>query len=94
MKAHALIPARLRERYHNRVQQLRKAGYVVPSGQAEAPAGDTIEVVRVVDGRGWGQEGGLLVRASTQFVEAYRLAQDSAAIELLPAQRLFRPDGR
>ena len=55
--------------------------------------GDTVEVVRIVDGRGKGQSGGLFVRATARFAEAYRLAQDSRAWELLPSSRLFLPDG-
>ena len=64
-----------------------------PARIAGLPAGDTVEVVRIVDGRGKGQSGGLFVRATARFAEAYRLAQDSRAWELLPSSRLFLPDG-
>ena len=80
-------------RYSRRVEALRAAGLVVLPGQTEAPAGDTVEIVRIVDGRGGNRTGGLVVRASARFVEAYRLAQDSRAFQLLPANKLFLPDG-
>ena len=51
-----------------------------------------MEVVQVVDGRGKGRTGGIIVRATARFVEAYRLGQDSKAWELLPSSRLFLPD--
>ena len=38
--------------------------------------------------RGKGRVGGIVVRATDRFVEAYRLAQDSKAWELLPSSRL------
>ena len=83
----------LQRRYNRRVEALRAAGLVVLPGQTEAPAGDTVEIVRIVDGRGGNRTGGLVVRASARFVEAYRLAQDSRAFELLPSSKLFLPDG-
>ena len=83
----------MRQRYKRRIDALRKAGYVLP-GRGEAEAGDTIEIVRIVDGRGGRREGGIVVRASARFIEAYRLAQNSKAFELLPANRLFLPTGK
>ena len=79
----------IRMRYKRRVDSLATAGYRVESGHAEAPAGDTWEIVRVV-GRGT-RGAGLIVRASARFVEAYRRAQDSRAYELVPSSRLFLP---
>ena len=81
----------LRVRYKRRIDAMRAAGLLV-GGQA-APAGDTVEIVRVVDGRGKGRSSGIIVRATDRFVEAYRLGQDSKAWELLPSSRLFLPDG-
>ena len=82
----------LRMRYKRRIEALQAAGLLV-GGQA-APAGDTVEIVQVVDGRGKGRMGGgIIVRATDRFVEAYRLGQDSKAWELLPSSRLFLPDG-
>ena len=81
----------LRVRYKRRIDAMRAAGLLV-GGQA-APAGDTVEIVRVVDGRGKGRVSGIIVRATDRFVEAYRLGQDSKAWELLPSSRLFLPDG-
>ena len=81
----------LRKRYNRRLEDLRKNGYMLPR-RGEAVAGDTIEIVRRVDGRGRGREAGLVVRASARFVEAYKLSQD--AFELIPASQLFLPPGR
>ena len=51
------------------VPALRAAGLVVvQDGQGAAPAGDTVEIVRVVDGRA--------VSSSDRFVEAYRLGRN------------------
>ena len=60
----------LRVRYKRRIDAMRAAGLLV-GGQA-APAGDTVEIVRVVDGRGKGRSSGIIVRATDRFVEAYR----------------------
>ena len=81
----------LRVRYKRRIDAMRAAGLLV-GGQA-APAGDTVEIVQVVDGRGKGRVSGIIVRATDRFVEAYRLGQDSKAWELLPSSRLFLPNG-
>ena len=78
-------------RYKRRIDAMRAAGLLV-GGQA-APAGDTVEIVQVVDGRGKGRSSGIIVRATDRFVEAYRLGQDSKAWEQLPSSRLFLPDG-
>lgn len=65
-----------RDRYRRAVGTLERRGYFVPDGKlhAEAPAGDSVEIVgRVRPARG--RAGGLLVRASARFVQAARLAQ-------------------
>ena len=83
----------LRNRYKRRFDALKKAGYLLAPRQAEAPAGDTWEIVRVVEGRGGSRQGGIVVRASARFVEAYRRAQDNRAYELVSTTLLFLPPG-
>ena len=74
-------------RYRRRVEALTEAGYRVPARGGVAPAGDTVEIVRVVDGRGHGQVAGVWIRASARFCAAY---QDQVKTRL-PAARLFTP---
>ena len=63
-----------RNRFERAVETLRGRGYFVASFRAEAPAGDSVEIVgRIAATRG--RPGGLMVRASARFVEAARLAQ-------------------
>ena len=63
-----------RNRFERAVETLRARGYFVGSLRAEAPAGDSAEIVgRIKAARG--RPGGLMVRASARFVEAARLAQ-------------------
>ena len=58
-------------RYRRRVAALKSAGYVVPAGASDAPAGDTVEVVRIVLGYGRHSPGpGLMVRLSARYCEA------------------------
>ena len=63
-------------RFNRADATLKQRGYYVPDGnlRAEAPAGDSVEIVGRSRG-GRGRPGGLLVRASARFVEAARLAQ-------------------
>ena len=58
-------------RYRRRVDALTEAGYLVPARGGGAPAGDTVEIVRVANGRGRGQEAGLHIRASARFCAAH-----------------------
>ena len=77
-------------RYRRRVEALTEAGpssYLVPPHGGVAPAGDTVEIVQVVNGRGHGQVAGLWIRASARFCAAY---QDQVKTRL-PAARLFTP---
>ena len=77
-------------RYRRRVEALTEAGpssYRVPARGGVAPAGDTVEIVRVVNGRGHGQVAGLWIRASARFCAAY---QDQVKTRL-PAARVFTP---
>ena len=74
-------------RYRRRVEALTEAGYRVPARGGVAPSGDTVEIVRVVDGRGHGQVAGVWIRASARFCAAY---QDQVKTRL-PAARLFTP---
>ena len=63
-------------RYRRAMATLERRGYFVgASPGAEAPAGDSVEIVNRVTAGGRGRPGGLMVRASARFVEAARLAQ-------------------
>lgn len=62
------------QRYRERVKALEAAGYLVPSGRRAAPAGDTVEIVRVVPGHRW-QVAGIVIRASARFCAAVESAQ-------------------
>ena len=64
--------ATMRELWRRLVTALHKRGYVLPSPRAEAPAGDTVEVVKIVKG-GRGGYGGLQIRASARYTEAQDL---------------------
>ena len=59
------------------------AGCVVYRFGSPGEAGDTVEIVRVVNGRGHGQVAGLWIRASARFCAAY---QDQVKTRL-PAAR-------
>ena len=74
-------------RYRRRVDALIAAGYLIPAPGGVAPAGDTVEIVRVVDGRGHGHVAGVRIRASARFCAAY---QDQVKTRL-PAARVFTP---
>ena len=76
-------------RYRRRVDALVAAGYHVPARGGVGPAGDTVEIVRVVNGQGHGQAAGLWIRASARFCAAYR---DQVKTRL-PAARLFDGGG-
>ena len=77
-------------RFLRRVDALIAAGYHVPARGGGAPAGDTVEIVRVVDGRGRGQVAGVWIRASDRFCEA---ASGRREWERIPATRLLRDGG-
>ena len=73
-------------RYRRRVEALTEAGpssYLVPAHGGVAPAGNTVEIVQVVNGRGHGHVAGLWIRASARFCAAY---QDQVKTRL-PAAR-------
>ena len=58
-------------RYRRRAAALEAAGYVVPNGATVAPAGDTVEIVRIVLGNNRRFPGpGLVVRLSARYCEA------------------------
>ena len=57
-------------RYRRRVSALVGAGYVVPDGASAAPAGDTVEIARIVLGYGRSDGPGLVVRLSARYCEA------------------------
>jgi len=75
-------------RWLARRDALVKAEYLTPPSGAPAPAGDTVEIVKVVDGRGR-NTAGLWIRASARFVEAVRLAQKTRNWQQLPAETLL-----
>ena len=76
-------------RYRRRVEALTEAGYRVPARAGVAPAGDTVEIVRVASGAGKSATAGLWIRASARFCAAY---QDQVKTRL-PAARLFAGSG-
>ena len=58
-----------------RVEALTEAGpssYLVPAHGGVAPAGDTVEIVRVASGAGKSATAGLWIRASARFCAAYQ----------------------
>ena len=61
-----------RRTYQRRVAAFERAGYLVPSKRqsAPAPAGDTWEILRLL-------RGAIVVRASSRYVEAVGLSQQS-----------------
>ena len=65
------------------------AGYLIPVPGGVAPAGDTVEIVRVVDGRGHGHVAGVRIRASARFCAAHA---DNIPTRL-SAARLFDGSG-
>ena len=74
-------------RYRRRVDALTEAGYLVPARGGGAPAGDTVEIVRVASGGKNRGGAGLWIRASARFCAAY---QDQVKTRL-PAARVLRP---
>ena len=76
-------------RYRRRVAALIAAGYLIPAPGGVAPAGDTVEIVRVVDGRGHGHVAGVRIRASARFCAAHA---DNIPTRL-SATRLFDGSG-
>ena len=76
-------------RYRRRVDALIAAGYLIPAPGGVAPAGDTVEIVRVVDGRGHGHVAGVRIRASARFCAAHA---DNIPTRL-SAARLFDGSG-
>ena len=72
-------------RYRRRVDALSAAGYLVPAPGGVAPAGDTVEIVRIASGGKNRGPGGLWIRASARFCAAY---QDQVKTRL-PATRVF-----
>ena len=78
-------------RYRRRVDALiaERPGYLVPARGGVAPAGDTVEIVRVASGAGKSATAGLWIRATARFCAAYA---DNVRIRL-PAARLFDGSG-
>ena len=86
------------KRYHKRMSALKKAGYFMPLARnrktptmGAAPAGDTVEIRKILGGRG--HKAGIMVRPSARLCEAYRkLVHDGAreCMAWLPASMMFR----
>ena len=82
------------QRYRDRIRRLEETGYVANGRSGTAPAGDTIEIVEVVDGnsaRTLRLEGpGIHVRASARFCAAVKSAQRHRSWTLVPVGRLLK----
>ena len=74
-------------RYRRRVEALAGLGYITTG--AEAPAADTIEIVERKLGRRNGADAGIVVRATSCFVEAHSRAQNQRNWSTLPASALL-----
>ena len=74
-------------RYRRRVEALAGLGYITTG--AEAPAADTIEIVERKLGRRNGADAGIIVRATSKFVEAHSRAQSRSNWSMLPASALL-----
>ena len=64
-----------RRRYMRAVKALVALGYVCGGSGRPAGAGQTIEITRIISGRGRGRQGGLMVRATARFCDAYEKGQ-------------------
>ena len=62
---------KMRQLWRSMIERFDHGGYILGTGPlAEAPAGDTVEVLDIVKGSGH-KAGGIHFRASSRFVEAY-----------------------
>ena len=75
-------------RYRRRIAALEAAGYLVPTSNAAATAGDTVEIVKVQRGSK-GTAPGVRIRASARYCAAALLAHDRDQWTWLPAVRLL-----
>ena len=75
--------------YRRRVDALVKWGYRVPPRGGAAPAGDTVEIVEVLTGRGRSGVAGLRVRATARLCAAYA----DQVYTRLPAARVLGIEG-
>ena len=64
-----------RQRYMGAVHALQALGYVCSDPSRTAPAGQSVEITRIVSGGGPGRRGGLMVRATARFCAAYAKGQ-------------------
>ena len=67
-----------RMKYNRLIESLNALQYVCPTPSRPAPAAGTIEITRIVKG-GRGHPGGIMVRATTRFCEAYARGQGGEA---------------
>ena len=79
--------SREEKRWQRRRDAFESSGYVPTTDRGEATAGDTIEVRPVRGSRT--SEAGLMIRASTRFVEAVRKSMDKHAWTRISAAPLF-----
>ena len=77
----------LNRRFNRRIDALEAAGYKVGKDGPAAPAGDTIEIVKVVKG-GRHHEACIVVRATARFCAAYAPGAERTR---LPASHLLLP---
>ena len=75
--------------YRRRVQALVDWGYLAPSWGSDAQAGDMVELVQVVSGRGKGTQAGLRVRATARLCATYADQVETR----LPAARVLGLEG-
>ncbi len=84
---------RMRQLWRSIVERFDHGGYLLGSGPlAEAPAGDTIEIVEVVQGSNKSKPGGIRFRASSRFVEAYANTKgrnNGGGLDNTPLPQLF-----
>ena len=81
------------QRYRRRIKRLVDAGYLVPTSNAAAPAGDTVEIVKVQRGSK-GVAPGVRIRASARYCAATLLSQRRDEWTWLPAARVLTdPEG-
>ena len=89
---------RMRQTWKSVVERFDHGGYMLGTGPlAEAPAGDTIEVVEVVKGGNRSRAGGIRFRASSRFVEAYgktKRQRNGDGLDHTPLPRLFQKPRR
>ena len=84
---------RMRQLWRSIVERFDHGGYLLGSSPlAEAQAGDTIEIIEVVQGSNKSRPGGIRFQASSRFVEAYAKTKgknNGGGLDRTPLPRLF-----